>query len=415
MELVDSEFRWVHRRIERIELVNATQLVRSVATDLTIPARLKTELGLYQAEHERDSATAEMFVLPLGLLPKEALQDFTIVPSDVHRLTADQTNPLVVAALTPYARRCGAPPANVLRLAREIIRAETQSPAALAAFTTLIEGAEDGDEAARQRLLNLVAALDRGYLLLVAVAAKPGSPMRVTYSHRQVFESQSRGKPDEPPLIVEAPLPYASSPGPSYRVEVLAPDGLEVESAGIAAIEGRVWRPLVAVNREPGEGAFVQLQGPDHGERPDRAGVKIVFGWPNGGVQHLAAIAGTLSTGALLIATLASYWLNEKMKGSSASTLLAAPALVSGLALGFATTRITSRAANLLRIAALTVALLGVTGALSVSLLAENAPKVNVLHGVLIGCTVLSALVTAAFPGLATIRRRDRIPLMSEP
>jgi hypothetical protein len=414
LELVDSESRWVHRRIERIELVNATQLTRSVATDMTVPARFAAALGLYEQEDERAGSTAGTFVMPLGLLPKEALQDFTIAPVDVHRLTADQTNPLVVAALTPYARRCGAPPAEVLALAREIIRAENPSPAALARFTALIEGVHVGDEAARQRLLRLVTALNRGYLLLVAVAAKPGIPTRVTYTHRQVFETQSRGKPDEPPLVVEAPLPYAAGPGPSYRVEVLAPEGLEVESASIAAIEGRAWRPLVAVNRNPGDGAFVQLQGPDGESRPDRAGLKIVFGWPNGGVQHVAAIAGVVSTSALLIATLVSYWLNEKLKGSSASTLLAAPALVSGLALGFATTRITSRAANLLRIAALFVALVGVTGALSVSLLAENAQKLNVLHGVLIGCTILSALITAGFPGWASIRRRDRIPLAGE-
>jgi hypothetical protein len=415
LELVDAETRWVHRRVERVELVNATQLTRGVATDLTVPAALQAALGLHQLETERGHAAASRFVLPLGLLPKGPLQDFTIVPPEIHRLTADQANPLIVAALAPYARRSGAPPAAVLNLAREIIRAETSNPSMLAAFQALINEAGDGDEDARRRHVRTVTALDRGYLLLVAVKAEPGIPTRVTYTHRQVFETRSRGNPGEPPLVVEAPLPYASGPGPSYRVEIVAPDGLEVETASIAAIEGPVWRPIQAVNTDPGDGAFVQLHSPDSEARPNRAGLKIVFGWPNGGVHHIAAIAGAASTGALIVATLMSYWLNEKMKGSSAGTLLAAPALVTSLALGFVTTRVTSRAANLLRLAALLVALTGVTGALAVSLLAENASKVNVLHGALIACTVTSGLVTAAFAGQASLRRRERVPLATEP
>lgn len=125
LQLIDSETRWVHRRVERIELLNATQLTRSVSTDFTVPPSLENLLGLQQQESDRATKQATRYVVPLGILPKGPLQDITITPSDVYRLTADQTNPIVIGALTPYARQAGGSPREVLTLAREIVRSET--------------------------------------------------------------------------------------------------------------------------------------------------------------------------------------------------------------------------------------------------------------------------------------------------
>jgi hypothetical protein len=415
LQLIVSERRWVHRRVERIEVVNATQMTRAVATDLTVPLALQKDLALHARETDRGKDTAVPFVLPLGILPKGPLQDFTLSPADVHRLTADQTNPLMVAALVPDARRCGAPQEETLALARRIIRSETAQPALLARFEALLDAAAgQGDKKARRRLLSLVETLDSSYVLLAAVKAQPGVPMRVSYIHRQIVDVLL-GDTSEPPLIVEAPLPLASGPGPALRVEVVAPDGMEIETASIVAVEGSARRPVESFNAPPGGGAFVQLRAPDSDARPPHAALQVVFGWPSGGIHHVAAIAGGASTGALLTATVVSYLLDEKLKGSSASTLLAAPALVTSLALGFATTRVTSRAANRLRAAALVVALLGVIGGLTVSLLGENAARLNELHGILIACTVLSALVTAGWPVTAALRERSEVPLRDAP
>jgi hypothetical protein len=410
LELIDSETRWVHRRIERIELLNATELTRAVATDLTVPTALQDDLGLYPDAAARGWGKASRFVLPLGVLPKGPLQDFTLTPADVHRLTAEQTNPLMIAALVPYARRCGAPPEQALALARRIVRSETPQSALLTAFDALLDAAPPADVEARERFRSVVHRLNSGYVLLVALDAVPGTPTRVSYVHRQVVEVL-RGAPDEAPLTVEVPLGYASGPGPPLRVEVIAPDGLEIETASIVAVEGSARRPLDTVNTAPGGGAFVQLRAPDRRARPAQAGLQVVFGWQRGGIHHMAAIAGLASTGALLTATIISYLLDEKMKGSSASTLLAAPALVTSLALGFATTRVTSAAANRLRFAALAIALFGVAGGLTVSLLGEDETRLNLLHGVLIGLTALSALVTAGWPGQAVLRGRSQTAL----
>lgn len=409
LQLIDSECRWVHRRVERVELLNATQVTRSVAADITVPVALQDALALHAREADRGNA-ASHFVLPLGVLPKGPLQDFTIVPTDVHRLTAEQTKPLIVAALTPYARASGAPAAEVLGLARRIVRSENAEPEHLRQLEELLDAAASGEVAARERLRSLARTLNESFVLLVVTKAEPGLAMRITYVRRQVVEANA-GRVDDPPLVVESALPHASGPGPPYRVEVVAPDGLEVETASIVALEEAAKRPIESVNTEPGGGAFVQLRAPDGTHRPPRAGLQVTFGWPIGGIHHVATIAGAASTFALVVATFVSYALDEKMKGGSASTLLAAPALVTSLALGFATTRVTSTAVNRLRIAALAVALVGVAGGLTVSLLGENAAALETRHDLLTACAVISALITAGYPGRAVLRERARVQL----
>jgi hypothetical protein len=230
---------------------------------------------------------------------------------------------------------------------------------------------------------------------------------RVSYTHRQSVEART-GAVTDPPLIVESPLPYASGPGPPYRVEVVAPDGLEVETASLVALGGYT-RPAVAwEDTSPGGGAFVHLRAPDGEQRPGATGLRVVFGWPSGGVHEIGAIAGLISTCALLAATIASFTLGDTLKGSSAGALLAAPALVTSLVLGFATTRVTSKAVNRLRFAVLWVALFGVAGALAVSLLGESTGRLDALRIILIVCTVFSGLITSAYPGRAWMRSRAR-------
>ena len=51
---------------------------------------------------------------------------------------------------------------------------------------------------------------------------------------------------------------------------------------------------------------------------------------------------------------------------------------------------------------------------MAVSLLAGNRAKLDALHGILIGCTILSALVTFGYAGQATLRKRARVPSAAE-
>lgn len=381
--------------------------------DFTVPVGLQDKLALWPDPPPPAGTKPERFVVRLGVLPKGPLQDMSLTPADTHRLTADQSTPLALAAITPFARLSGASPEPLLKLAQQIIRSESPQPDALEELRELLRNAQGGEPAARERLASLLTTLDRSYMLLVVVKAQAGLPSRISYVHRQTVDAFV-GDVEDPPLVIEAALPFSSGPGPPYRVEVTAPDGLEIETASIVSVEGRVRRPLATVNTASGAGAFVHLRAPDSATRPDRAALQVSFGWLPGGIQHLGTIAGLTSTAALLTATLLSYALNEKMKGSAAGTLLAAPALVTGLALGFATTRVTLAAANRLRIAAFCTAVLGIAGALTVSLLGENAGQLNTLHGVLIGCTVVSLLVTGAYPIQATLRKRASVDLTED-
>lgn len=412
LRLIDDEPRWVHRRVERLELSSARQLLRTVSADLSVPLIWHCALALHRREKDRGTAEPKRYVVPLGVLPKEPLQDFMLKPDSVHRLTAEQANPLVVAALAPDAERCGAPLEEVLLLLRRIVRRETAGSRALEELRALLGAAAEGPAAeARARLLDRAQTLDARYVLLVVVSVDAGAPTRVTYSHRQPIGPTGKDDVDDPPLVIDVGLPHASGPGCAYRVEVVAPDGLEVETAAFVARQEQAREVLAVANADAGEGAFVQLRAPDANRRPDSAGLEVRFGFPSGGIHHLATVAGAASTVALALAFVMSLVLEEKMKGGSASTFLAAPALVTGLVLGFATTRVTSRPVNRLRLAAFTVALLGVLGGLTVALFGESKTYLNERHVTLGVLAATSVLVTGGWPVRAWLRKRERIEL----
>ncbi len=418
LELIDAETRWVHRRVERIELANAVQATRSIAADMTIPVALASDLTLYANPQPPPNAqVASRIILPLGILPKAPLEEFSLTPEDVQRLAAEQSKPLLVLALAPLANRCGADPDEVLFLLAIIVRSEVPAKGANAKLQRLLKTAEQdgqGESGARERLSILADTLCDHYVLLVAIDAEPGCATRVTYEHRQTVRAITGGFGD-PPLTIINPLPYVSrrprDDGPPHRIEVVAPDGLEIETASIVDLFEEPPQPVESRNAERGKGAYIQLKAPHGRTRPVKAGLNVEFGFPAGGIHHVAAIAGGASTVALWLAVLASFGLDEDLKGSSASALLAAPALVTSFALGFATTRVTSKPVNRLRLIALFIALLGVLGGLSVSLLGESSEHLNLRHGVLTGLAILSTLALFAAPAPAAIRPRASVPL----
>jgi hypothetical protein len=414
LELLAQQERWIHRRLERIEIVSATQFTRSVAADLTVPVALAEQLELqpdpsaHPPGHPAPATDHVRFVIPLGSIPKGPLVDFTLAPDTATRLTALQTNVLLLSAIAPYARAARVPE-GLLALASAIILSEKPADAQLAAADALLDAAT-GDRAALEFVRNTLKEFNAKYALLVAVDAVPGLPLRVTYGHRDYYPRTSHA-PEAPPLVIEAPLVHASGPGPPYRLELVAPDGLEIESASLARQAGGRSTAIESVNTEPGAGAFVQLRAPDSADRPDRTTLIASLGWLTGGIHQLAAVTGVLSTLSLAVASTLSFVLGTGLGGGAADALFAAPALVTTLVLGFATTRITSPAANLMRVATLSVALFGVAGTLVVSVLGGQQAHLHELRALLIAASVPSALVTCAWPLPAALRSRSKVDL----
>lgn len=398
-QLIDNERRWIHRRTERIELTSTTQLVRRVEADLTVPPGLAPDLRY-------DAATTDCFVIPFGVLPKAPLVDFALEPKEVERLTADQTNPLVVAALAPLvvaalAGRSQMSLADVLRCLRVIVRNEIPggpggSPE-YRCLASLFGRPPDGSPA--RQLLDRVRELDSNYVLLGVLTTPAGIPTRVAYSYRQEMRATTGGVND-PPLAIDVELSNASGPGPAYRVELAAPEGLDIEAARM--VERTSSGPKTLVRAEGDR--FVQLRAPDAHDRPDAVGLQVAFCFPPGGIHMLAAVAGATSTAALGLAVAASYVPGNILQGGTASAFLAAPALVTGLVLGFVTTPVTSRPVNLLRAYAFAIAVLGVLGGLTVALLGGNERYVDLCHAILIGLTSASLLVWGGFPLRAWLR-----------
>lgn len=412
LELLARQEAWIHRRLERIELLTVTQFTRTVAAELTVPAALADALELRADPRQGEQGVKRRVIVPLGVLPKGALVDFTLTPADATRLTAAQTSVLLLTALAPYARQANAPE-GFLALAQRIILSEQDAGEDLATARALLEEAQDGDVNARGWLVRTLTTLSASYALLVALDVVPGLPVRVVYGHRDYFP-RAAGEASAAPLVVDTALVHASGPGPPYRVELVAPEGLEVETASLAQIDGRRRVAVVSQNTQPGEGAFVQLRAPDSNRRPAAMALVAELGWVTGGIHHLAAVAGVLSSGSLWLATYLSFQLGEGLSGSSAGALFAAPALVTSLVLGFATTRITSAAANRLRLAALAIALLGVTGALLVSVLGGSDGDPDTLTWLLLAAATLSTLITGAWPLPAALRSRSSVELAEQ-
>lgn len=410
LEAIDSEARWVHRRVERIEFANAAQVTRSVAADLTIPAALAPRLRLFSEEPsddaEADAKIPSRLVIPLGTLGKAPLVDFSLTPADAHRLSSRQVNPLIVAAMAPYARALGADAPAALALLARIVLRERPAPGLVEELDALLTESS-ADPAAVERLRTFSHTLSDNYILVVALKADPGVSVRVGYAQRQAIGVSSGGFADAP-LVLDTPLPYASGPSP-YRVELVAPEGLEIETAGIVDLTAEPARPIEAQNYGMGEGVFAHLRAPD--KRPASAGLNAVLGFPSGGASLIALIAGAASVIALGLAIVLSLVLEEKLKGSSASSLLAAPALVTGIALGLATTRVTGRAVNRLRAVAFAIAALGVLGALTVAAFSENPDFESFRLRMLVFLLVIAASLLAWGPARAVGRARATIPL----
>lgn len=114
------------------------------------------------------------------VLPKEPLIDFALEPKEVQRLTADQANSLIVAALTPLAQQVHAPLADILRLLRVIVRNERPGgTTGTHEYRQLADwlGTRPGDLPARQ-LLERARELDSSYVLLCVLTTNAGTPMR---------------------------------------------------------------------------------------------------------------------------------------------------------------------------------------------------------------------------------------------
>ena len=384
-----------------------------MAADLTVPVPLADALELRTGPDVAATRDGRRrVIIPLGSLPKGALVDFALTPTEATRLTALQANVLLLSAIAPYARAAAAP-VEFLALAQQIILNEKRASAALSAAEQLLDQV-GGDGQAREFLRRTIKEFDANYALLIAIDTVPGLPLQVIYRHRDYYPREL-GATTDPPLVIEAPLVHASGLGSPYRLELVAPDGLEIETASLARVAGDRRIAIDAVNTDPGAGAFVQLRAPDSAKRPQQVSLVAELGWLTGGIHHLAAAVGILSTLSLLSATVLTFILGKDLGSSAASALFAAPALVTSLVLGFATTRIASAPANRLRMASLWISLFGVAGTLCVTVLGGQQAQLDALKGLLIGTTVLSALVTGGWTLPAALRTRSRIALVDAP
>jgi hypothetical protein len=321
--LLADEERWVHRRVETIELLDARELRRHTSVDFTLPRfpPLAPDEG-------------DVDYVPVSLLRKGVLTAFDM---------RDEAG----AALPVLNRRQGAEIAGTLLVQQAEVALDELG---LGPLRPLVEQAlrevagEDVDDATAppdspeaeqwEALVSdpwvgpLLWDLDSQFVLFVPLARDEGTRRVVKFEYRQSIErrdGQAAGRV-ETMLVSLGVRPYrwaapvtTLSDAESYHVEVVAPPELSIERAVLATEEGDVLDEQRDVPRAhlyraaPGSGTTGTLQ--------LRVALRRAVIWP--------VFFTTLAATAILLAGLVAHlvWDLRADRGGAAGVVVALPAL----------------------------------------------------------------------------------------
>jgi hypothetical protein len=325
--LLFEETRWVHRRVEKFNVLSHELFHLSLSVDLTIPEQFRRPLEIDQHQ----------WLIPLATLPKRTLRNFDL------RDEAGRSVPLVEKKFNALVAE------HVLRTAEWVARGsggpEDISPLVAGYFARvssgsideadmaarqLAEAKEAGDESARAFLedvssVRLLKDLTQRYLLL-AVVDDVQRRRLFKYSYefpltRLQFSMGSRLGWESLPIQAEVPVAARTA---SYHAEIVVPEELRIdgsfifdaEQSGVVyAVEGETDRALLYASEIPRDARpflvfAVRL------ERPGFPFVAAAIAWATALILIVGARFGDLSPSA--------------SPGAPLSLLLAGSALFAG-------------------------------------------------------------------------------------
>jgi hypothetical protein len=298
--LIESQ--WVHRRVERLDVLSAQLVRRSVSVDFTVPSMVEESLGL------EPSGPA---LVPLATLTKRPLRNFDLRDEDGRALPVvgkDHNGPIAHAALvaqaeTALSRAGRPPPSKELRDLLQVVAREPVGPALDAVGELLTRSRRTneeasvvlGDEAAQV----LIRDLAENYVLF-AVVDDVSSRRLLKYSYEEPVAIRPAGVAARlgwSPVFVSIDVPAAAGPA-SYHAEVVVPEELRIRDALL--IDQRDGR-LFAADEESDRAALHAPQVPYEGQpllifliSLERAGL------PSLGAAAAVLTAVQIATGALL-------------------------------------------------------------------------------------------------------------------
>lgn len=234
LELLTDEPRWIHRRVETIDLLGQELVRRQVTVDFTVPASLLDDLRI---------GDDGPWCVPIAILEKRPLRNFDLREHDEWRsiLGASSGGPVAAGVVTAAARLAAAPDAlepDVASLLALIARSDLEE--ARTAMADLRARAADTPQIAR-----ILADETAGYFLatfaesymLIALLAEAGGRRIVKYSydeHLRFGDEPSRARRLARRLgwsafVVDVAVPTAAHAA-SYHAEVVVPEELRLDA-----------------------------------------------------------------------------------------------------------------------------------------------------------------------------------------
>lgn len=269
LELLTDEARWIHRRVETIDLLAQELVRRQVSVDFTLPEPLLDDLRI---------GPGGPWCVPLAILEKRPLRNFDLREHDDWRsiLGASSGGPIAAGIVTAAARLACQPDAlapDVESLLELVVRSDHD--AARAAMRELRHRSHDEPQIAR-----ILADDTSGYFLatfaesymLVALLGDPHGRRILKYAYDEQLEPAGHASRARrlarrlgwSPLVVDVPVPTAPHAA-SYHAEVIVPEELRldawiVDERGEALLSTDIERavdraslhaPRVALDSEP--------------------------------------------------------------------------------------------------------------------------------------------------------------------
>jgi hypothetical protein len=234
LELLTDESRWIHRRVETIDLLAQELVRRQVSVDFTLPVALADDLRI---------GDDGPWCVPIAILQKRPLRNFDLREDDEWRpvLGASSGGPIAAGVVTAAARLATAPKAlepDVANLLALIARSDLEG--ARVAMHDLRGRAQHSPQIAR-----ILADDTSGYFLatfaesymLIALLAQPGGRRILKYAYDEHL--RFGGQASRPrrlarrlgwsPFVVDVAVPTAAHAA-SYHAEVVVPEELRLDA-----------------------------------------------------------------------------------------------------------------------------------------------------------------------------------------
>ena len=325
LELLTDEHRWVHRRVETIDLLTRELVRRQVTVDFTLPDALLDDLRI---------GDVGPWCVPLAILEKRPLRHFDLREDDERRpvLGASSGGPIAAGLVAAAARLAVAPEpleAGVAGMLELVARSDLD-----AARTALADLHARADDAAQLgRILAddtsawFLATFAESYLL-IALLAEPRGRRILKYAYDEHLGSVG-GRAGRArrvarrlgwsPLVIDIEVPTAAHAA-SYHAEVVVPEELRLDAFVLDAWSGE----LLSTGIERGVDR-ASLHAPRVPLRADPV-LTTAISAERSGVPTLALVISAV-TALLLVLGASVARLDSPTAGSSVAVLLAGSAL----------------------------------------------------------------------------------------